>query len=89
MVFNAIDFPDIVLSSKQLKHVTLEYCFISISLFIKLSFPAPFNLCFKPKSMYFALSSPRQIIKLLSTNHSQKLARLINVQLYKHLYFKC
>ena len=75
LVFNAIDFPDIVSSSKQPRYVTLEYCFISIPLDIILSFPAFFNLSFEPKSMHFVFSSPRWILNLLSTNHSHKLAK--------------
>ena len=75
MVFNAIDSPDIVSSSKQPKYVTLEYCFISIPLYIILSFPAFFNLSFEPKSIHFVFSSPRWILNLLSTKHSHKLAR--------------
>ena len=75
MVFNAIDSPDVVSSSKQPKYVTLEYCFISIPLRIILSFPAFFNLSFEPRSMHFVLSSPRWILNLLSTNHSCKLAK--------------
>ena len=43
MVFNAIDSPDIVPSSSQPKYVVLEYCFISILLYVILSFPAYFN----------------------------------------------
>ena len=87
MVFNAIDSPDIVSSSKQPKYDTLEYCFISISLYIILSFPAFFNLCFEPKNMDFVLSSPRWMLNLLSMYHSHKLVKfLINVQLYEHLY---
>ena len=43
MVFNAIDSPDIVWSGEQPKYVTLEYYFISIPLYIILSFPAFFN----------------------------------------------
>ena len=58
-VFNAIDSPDIVSSSKQPKFVTLEYCFILIPFYIILSFLAFFNLYFDPKSMHFVLSSPR------------------------------
>ena len=74
-VFNAIDSPDIVSSSKQPKYVTLEYCFILIPLYIILSFLAFFNLSFDPKSMHFVLSSTRWILNLLSTNHSHKLAK--------------
>ena len=43
MVFNTIESPDIVSSSKQPKCVTLEYCLISVSLYIILSFTAFFN----------------------------------------------
>ena len=75
LVFNAIDFPDIVSSSKQPRYVTLEYCFISILLYIILSFPVFFNLSFKLKSMRFVLSSPRWLVNLLSTNYSHKLAK--------------
>ena len=57
--FNAIDSPNIVLSSKQPKYVTLKYCFISIPLSIILSFPGFFNLTFEPKSIHFVFSSPR------------------------------
>ena len=75
MVFNAIDSPDIVSSSKQPRYVTLEYWFISIPLYIILRFPASFNLSFEPKSMHFVFSLPRWILNLLSTNHSHKLAK--------------
>ena len=75
MVFNAIDSPDIVSSSKQSEYVTLEYCFISIPLYIILSFPAFFKLSFELKSMHFLLSSTRWILNLLSMNHSHKLAK--------------
>ena len=76
MVFNAIDSPDTVSSSKQPKYVILDYCFISIPLCIILSFPVLFNfICVKPKSMHFVLSSPRWILNLFSLNHSHKLAK--------------
>ena len=75
MVFNAIDSPDIVSSSKQPKYV--EYCFISIPLCIIWNFPAFFNLSFEPRSMHFVLSSPKWILNLLSTNHSHKLAKTL------------
>ena len=54
-VFNAIDSPGIVSSSKQQKYATLEYCFISIPLYIILSTPSFFNFCCKTKSMHFVL----------------------------------
>ena len=75
MVFNAIDSPDIVSSSKQPKYVTLEYCFISIPLYIILNLPAFVKLNFEPKSMSFVFSSPRWILSLLFTNHSHKLPK--------------
>ena len=55
MVFNAIDSPDIVSFSKQPKYVTLEYCCMSIPLYIILNFPVFFNFCFEPKSILFCL----------------------------------
>ena len=54
-VFNGTDSPGIVSSSKQRKYVTLEYCFISIPLYIILSTPSFFNFCCKRKSMHFFL----------------------------------
>ena len=56
MVFNAIDSPDIVSSSKHPRYVTSEYCFISIPLYIILGFPAFFNLSFESESMHFVFS---------------------------------
>ena len=86
-LFNVIDSPDIVLSSKQPKYVTLEYCLISIPFYIILSFPAFFNLTCKPKSMHLVLSSPRSILNLLPTNYSHwQSPYLIDVQLYEHIY---
>ena len=39
MVFNAIDYPDIVSSSKQPKNITLEYALFQFH-YALLSFPA-------------------------------------------------
>ena len=49
MAFNAIDSPDIPSCSKQPKYVTLEYCFISIPLYIILGFPTSFNFCLEKR----------------------------------------
>ena len=88
MVFNAIDSPDIVSSSKQPKYVTLEYCFISVPLYIILSFPVFSNLSFEPKSMHFVFSSPDEyLIYCRQTIHiSWRSLYLIDVQLYEHVY---
>ena len=68
MVFNVIDSPDIVSSSKQPKYVTLEYCFISIPLYIILSFPTFSNLSFEPKSMHFVLSSSKLDVNIWNSS---------------------
>ena len=59
VVFNVVDSTDIVSSSKQTKYVTLDYCFISIPLYIILSLTAFFDHCFEAKSVHFVLPSPK------------------------------
>ena len=88
MVFHVIDSPDIVLSSKQRKYVTLEYGFILIPLYILLSFPVFFNLSFEPKSMHLVfLQQGEYLIFSLQTIHiNWRSPYLIDVQLYEGFY---
>ena len=88
MVFNAIESPDIVLSSKQPKCVTLEYCFSSVSLYIILSFTAFFNFASNLKiSILSCLHQDKYVIYCLRTiDINQRSPYLIDVQLYEHLY---
>ena len=53
MVFINVDSQDIVSSIKQPKYVTLEYRFLSVPLYIVLSFPVlTFNFSIEPESIH-------------------------------------
>ena len=77
IVFNAIDSPDIVPFTKQPRHVTLEYCFISISLYTLISFPDFIPFCVKLKSIRSVFSSLKWIPNLFSINHWHKLEKIL------------
>ena len=71
ITFRAIDSPDIVSSNIQPKYVTFECCFICIFLYLIFSFGTLFILRLEAKSIDLVLSSPKWMLSLLSTNHSQ------------------
>ena len=71
ITFRAIVSPDIGSFNIQPKYVTFECCFICIFFYLIFSFGTLFILRLEAKSIDLVLSSPKWMLSLLSTNHSQ------------------
>ena len=71
ITFRAIDSPDTVSSNIQPKDVTFECYFICIFLYLIFSFGTLFILRLEAESIDLVLSSPKWMLSLLFTNHSQ------------------
>ena len=71
------DSPERVSSKMQPKYVTLEYCFILMSLYWMFSGFNFLILCLLPNKIDFVLSSPKLIFNSLSTNQSQSILKFL------------
>ena len=67
-----------VSSKMQPKYVTLEYCFILMSLYWMFSCYDVLVLFLLPNKMDFDLSSPKWILSLLSANQSQSILKVLS-----------
>ena len=69
--------PERVLSKMEPKYVTLEYCFILMSLYWMFSGSDFLILCWLQSKIDFVFSSPKWIHNLISTDQSQNELKLL------------
>ena len=69
--------PESVSSKMQPKYVTLDYCFILISLYWMFGSFHFLIFCLLPNKIDFVLYSPKWIVTLLSTNQPQSILKFL------------